>query len=147
MNELRFSTRKEPDAVRFELAGKLAGEDVESLHQVWQREALTDGLKPLIIDITFITEADQYGRALLAIMHRFGAQVIADSPESSAIAQPIVTEPIATTLSKPGWFRRVIRLLTEDRRPTYPARAEMISLTSHRIEGFENRGFADLKEA
>lgn len=147
MNGLRFFTHNDHEAVRFELAGKLAGEDVESLHQAWQREALTDELKPVIVDITFITEADQYGRALLAIMHRFGAQLIADSLASSAIAHPIVTEQSETTISKPGWFRRLIRLLTEDRRRSYPARAEMISLTSRRIESFEYPGFGDLKEA
>jgi hypothetical protein len=138
---LRFLTNNEPNAVRFELAGTLAGADVESLHQAWQREALTDALKPVIVDMTLITEADQYGRALLAIMHRFGAQVIADSPESSAIAQPIVTESVETTTSRPGWFRRLIRFLTEERRPSYPARAEMISLSSHGIGSIEYHGF------
>jgi hypothetical protein len=134
MNGLRFFRHNDPDAVRFELAGTLGGVDVESLYQAWQKEALVAELKTVIVDITFITEADQQGRALLAIMHRFGAQVIANSPESSAIAQPIVTEPIDTTTSKPGWFRRFIGLLMEDRRSSYPARAEMISLTSHRVE-------------
>ena len=143
MNGLRFSKHEEHGAVRFEVAGELVGADVESLHQAWQGEALTGELKPVIVDITFITEADQYGRALLAIMHRFGAQVIADSPESRAIAQPIVKD---SAISKPGWFQRLIRLLTEDRGRFSPARAEMI-LTSHRIESFEHRGFRDLKEA
>jgi hypothetical protein len=100
----------------------------------------------VIVDMTLITEADQYGRALLAIMHRFGAQIIADSPESSAIAQPIVTDSIdtdsiETTTSTRGWFRRLIRFLTEERRPSFPARAEMISLTSHGTGSIEYRGF------
>jgi outer membrane protein TolC len=127
MSGLRFFTHNEPDAVRFEIAGRLSGTDVESLHQAWQREALTDALRPVIVDITFITEADQQGRALLTVMHRFGAQVIADSPESWAIARPIVTEEIQTTISKLGWLSRLIRFLGEERRPSgrFPARAAM----------------------
>lgn len=126
MDGLRFFTHNDSAAVRFEVAGALSGPDVESLHQAWQREALSDALRRVIVDITFITEADQQGRALLTVMHRFGAKVIANSPESRAIAQPIVTEQIQTTISKPGWFRRLIRL-AEDGRTSgrYAARAAM----------------------
>jgi hypothetical protein len=92
----------------------------------------------VIVDITFITEADQHGRALLIVMHRFGTRVVADSPESSAIAQAILTEP-AQTISKSGWFLRLLGLLVEDRghSGTYPA-AEMLRLTSaHRTSSFK----------
>jgi hypothetical protein len=34
--------------------------------------ALPD-VKPVIVDVTFIVEADEHGRALLLVMHRFGA--------------------------------------------------------------------------
>jgi hypothetical protein len=51
--------------------------ETETVHQAWQREAFTDALRPVIVGITFITEADQHGRALLVLMHRFGAQIIA----------------------------------------------------------------------
>jgi hypothetical protein len=81
MNGLRFFIHDDADAVRFELAGTLGGVDVETVHQAWQREAFTDALRPVIVDITFITEADQHGRALLVLIHRFGAQIIAKSPE------------------------------------------------------------------
>jgi outer membrane protein TolC len=127
MNGLRFFTHNDPDAVRFELAGALTGPDVESLHQAWQREALTGALRRVVVDLTFVTEADRYGRALLTVMHRFGAHIIADSPESWAIAQPIVTEPIKTRMGKPGWFRGIVRFLVQDRRPSggFPVRAAM----------------------
>jgi outer membrane protein TolC len=123
MNGFQFFTHNDPDAVRIEVAGKLAGADVEALHQAWQREALTDEVRPVVVDITFVTGADQYGRALLTVMHRFGAQIIADSPESLAIAHPIVTKPIDGVVSKPGWFKKLLRFLLEERRPvgTWPA--------------------------
>jgi len=119
MNGLRFFTHNEPDAVRFELAGPLCGADVESLHQAWQREALHDALRAVVVDITFITETDQHGRALLTVMHRFGAQIVAGSPESSAIAQPIVNQAIKAATPKPRWFRRLSRFLVEDRHPGF----------------------------
>ena len=92
MNGLRFFIHYGAGVVKFELAGALGGVEVETIHQAWQREAFTDALRPAIVDITSITEADQHGRALLALMHRIGAQIIAKSPESFAIIQPIVTE-------------------------------------------------------
>ncbi len=117
MDGLQFFIHNDPDAVRIEVAGKLGGADVETLHQAWQREAFTDEVKPVVVDITFVTGADQYGRALMIMMHRFGTQIIADSPESAAIAQPIVTEPIERALPKPTWFTKLLRFLLEDRRP------------------------------
>jgi hypothetical protein len=150
MDGLRFFTHSDPNAVRFELAGALNGSDVESLHQAWQREAPNDVLRHVVVDITFITEADQHGRALLTVMHQFGAQVIADSPESWAIAQPIVIEPIQATISKTSWIRRLIPFLAEERRPSgnYLARAAMISLTSaHRSGRSEYTGVGAWKEA
>jgi len=114
MNGLRFSIKNDIDAVRIELAGSLGGVDVETVYQAWQSEAWNDALKPVIVDITLITEADKHGRALLIVMHRFGAQIIANSRESSAIAQPIVTEHVGPPTSKPGWFGRLIGLLRND---------------------------------
>ena len=127
MNELRFSVRNDADAVRIDLAGSLDGVDVETGYQAWQRDAWDDPLKPVIVDITLITEADGHGRALLVIMHRFGAQIIAKSPESSAIAQPIVTE-LDAPVTKPGWFARLIKIFLDDRnKPAkFPPQAEMI---------------------
>ena len=52
MSGLQFFTHNDPGAMKLELVGKLAGVDVESVHQAWQREALTGQLKPVIVDIT-----------------------------------------------------------------------------------------------
>jgi hypothetical protein len=119
MNGLRFFIHNDADAVRFELAGSLGGVDVETVYQAWEREAWNDPLKPVIVNITFITEADQHGRALLVIMHRFGAQIIAKSSESSAI----MTELVGAAVAKHGWFRRLARFLRNDRHTdaTFPA--------------------------
>jgi hypothetical protein len=115
MDGLRFFVHNDPDAVRVELGGSLRGADVETVHHAWQRVAFTNALKPVIVDITFITDADEHGRSLLVVMHRSGARIIAQSPESSAIARPIVTEWIGTDGSKPGWFHRIIMFFREER--------------------------------
>jgi hypothetical protein len=125
MSSLQFFVHNDADGVRFKLAGSLSGVDVERVYQLWQREAFTDALRPVILDITFVTEADQHGRALLLIMHRFGARIIAKSPESSAIAQPIVTGLVAP-VAKPGWFNKVVRFFWNDRHNTLRPQAEMI---------------------
>jgi hypothetical protein len=150
MNGLRFFTHNDPDAVRFELAGGLGGEDVETLHEAWRREAFIDALTPVIVDITFISEVDQYGRALLVVMHRLGAQIIAKSPESYLIAQAIMAGTIEPAITKPNWFRRLTTFLSGDRRPhaefSDGAKVATLSLT-RRIANVEYFGFTQPKEA
>ncbi len=132
MNGLQFFVHDDADAVRIELAGSLRGTDAETVYRAWKRAALPDVLKRVVVDITFVTDADEYGRALLVVMHRYGARIVAQSPESSAIAQPIVNEPIEIAGSRPGWLRRLIAFLREDRPggAAFPAQADMINLVS-----------------
>ncbi len=129
MNRLSFSVQNDIDAVRIELAGSLGGADVETVYQGWQNEAWNEVLKPVIVDITSITEADEHGRALLVVMHRLGAQIIAKSRVSSAIAQLCLAEPVPPAASKPGWFGRMIGLFRDGwhTEATFPVRAELIS--------------------
>ena len=91
MNGLRFSLHNDTEAVRIELGGSLTGADVETVYQAWQSEAWTEPFKPVILDITAVTEADKHGRALLVMINRFGAEIIARSLESSAIVRPLVS--------------------------------------------------------
>ena len=129
MSELRVRIQNEPEAVRFELEGRLGGADVEAVHEVWQREAFVDARTSVIVDITFISEADHYGRALLVLMHRFGAQIVAKTPESYAIVRRIVEETLESPVSKPGWLDRFIGFFLNHRNiPAFLPRAEMISL-------------------
>ena len=103
--QLRFFVHRDPDALRVEVAGSLSGAEMDNIYQTLQRETRGDTLMPVIVDITFITNADQSGRGLIAAFHRFGARIIADSPAADAIARPIVTKPVEKPHSRPGWFR------------------------------------------
>jgi hypothetical protein len=128
MNGFQFFVHNDPDAVRVEFAGSLRGADVETARQAWERAILlsaraegplcalnSNALKPVIVDITFIPHADEPGRALLVVMHQSGARIVAQSPESSAIAQPIVIQPVEPHEPKPGWFHRLTMFLLEER--------------------------------
>src|SRR5580698_93447 len=91
-----------------------------------QRAALKDdAVKPVIVDITFVRQADEQGRALLIAMHQAGVRIVAQSPESSAIARPIVIQPTETHDPKPGWFHRLTMFLLEEQPPgaALPAQA------------------------
>ena len=106
--------------------------DAETVHQAWQPEAFPDALRPVTVDITSVTEVDEHGRALLLLMHLFGAQIIAKSSDSSTITQPIVTELDGSAVAKPGWFSRLVRFFWKDRHVTFPPRAQMIFRMSTR---------------
>ena len=87
MNGLRFSMHNDTEAVRIEIAGSLTGADVETVYQAWQSAFSTEPFKPVILDITSVTEADNYGRALLVMIYRFGGEIVANSPDSSINVQ------------------------------------------------------------
>src|SRR5260370_42391853 len=62
---LDFYMHDGPTAFRFELAGDLNYEGARRLHQAWRTASSVIGDRRLIIDMTFITSADEQGRALL----------------------------------------------------------------------------------
>jgi hypothetical protein len=133
MNGFQFFVHSDSDAVRIELAGSLRSADTETLHHAWQRAALKeDAVKPVIVDITFVREADEQGRALLIAMHQAGVRIVAQSPESSAIARPIVIQPTETHDPKPGWFHRLTMFLLEEQPAdaALPAQAENLDHAS-----------------
>ena len=133
MSGFQFFVHSDPDAVRIELAGSLRAADAETLRHAWQRAALRDDpVKPVVVDITFVRDADEQGRALLIAMHRSGVRIVAQSPEASAIARPIVIQPIETHDPKPGWFHRLTMFLLEERPAgaAVPAQAEIPNAVS-----------------
>ena len=130
MNRLRFSIHNDSEAVTIELGGSLTGADVETVYQAWQREAWTETFKPVILDITSVTEADKYGRALLVMIYRFGGEIVANSPESSAIALPLFAEPIKAA-STVGWLGRLMQFFLKGRHTetAFPPQAEVLRST------------------
>ena len=105
---LEYYLHDEWDAFRFELAGSLNGDGVQSVYHAWNTALSITGDRPVIFDITFVVEADESGRALLRLWHQSGARIIAASPESRALAEPIIGETLPAQPVKQGWLQRLM---------------------------------------
>jgi hypothetical protein len=81
-------------AFRFELAGNLNHEGARRLDQDWLTASSVIGNRRLIVDMTFIAGVDEHGRALIIRWNREGAQLIANSKASRALAESILGEPL-----------------------------------------------------
>jgi hypothetical protein len=90
---LEYYIHDGPAALRFDLRGSLSGSGAESVHNAWQAALSVIGGRSLIVDITFVVDADDRGRALLELWHRSGTRIIAASRESRALAKAVLDEP------------------------------------------------------
>jgi hypothetical protein len=91
---LRYYMHDGPSAFRFELAGDLNNEAARELDQAWRTASSMIGDRALVVDMTFVTGAEKDGRSLLARWYADGAQLIARSKVSRALAEAIVGEPL-----------------------------------------------------
>jgi hypothetical protein len=81
-------------AFRIELAGKLDDEGARRLEHDWRAALSAIGKRRLIVDITFVTSVDEQGQLLLTRWHRGGAQLVANSKASLALAEVILGAPL-----------------------------------------------------
>src|SRR5215472_13918168 len=103
---LQYYIHDESDALKFELAGSLSGEGAQSVYQSWRTALSIVAGRPVVVDITFLDAADERGRSVLLTWYRSGARIVAGSPQSRALAQDILGEPIPAPPLKLGWFQR-----------------------------------------
>jgi hypothetical protein len=92
---LQYYMHDGPTTFRFELAGNLNCEDARRIEQDWRVASSVIGDRRLVVDMTFVTSVDEWGRALLARWHRDGAQLVANSKTARALAESILGEPLA----------------------------------------------------
>src|SRR5260370_42146691 len=83
-----------PTAFSIELAGALAAEGATKLDQDWGSVSAVIGEKELVVDLSFVTEVDPGGRQLLLRWFRNGATVVANTPESRALAESLIGRPL-----------------------------------------------------
>ena len=69
------------------------------LDQAWRTASSMIGDRALVVDMTFVTGAEREGRSLLARWYAEGAQLIARSKASRALAEAIVGEPLPQVVS------------------------------------------------
>jgi hypothetical protein len=123
---LQYYMHDEPDAFRFELAGSLSGEGAQSVFQAWRTALSIIGGRPLIVDMTYVDDADERGRSLILFWHQHGARIIAASARSGALAGSILGESLPEPPAKPVRLPR-LRAFFRGRAPAaavIPARAE-----------------------
>jgi hypothetical protein len=108
---LQYYLHDEPDAFRLELSGSLSGEGARSVYQAWRTALSIIGLRPVIVDITYVVDADERGRALLGLWRRRQARIVAGSPQSRALAEAILAEPYPEPPVRPGLRDRITAFL------------------------------------
>jgi hypothetical protein len=91
---LQYYMHDGSSAFRFELAGDLTGEGARRLEHDWRSASSVIGHRDLIVDITFMTGADEEGRALLVRWRSNGARIVATSKASRELAEAILGEPL-----------------------------------------------------
>jgi hypothetical protein len=96
---LQYYMHDGPSAFRFELAGDLNNEAARDLDQAWRTASSVIGDRALVVDMTFVTGAEKDGRSLLARWYAEGAQLIARSKVSRALAEAIVGKPLPESAS------------------------------------------------
>jgi hypothetical protein len=109
---LQFYMHDGPTAFRFELSGNLNRTGAYQLDQAWRTAASVIGDRRLIVDLTFVTDADEHGRRLIRRWHQEGAWVIANTKASRCLAESMLGEPLpeapmtagAVAASNGTWF-------------------------------------------
>jgi hypothetical protein len=93
---LQYFVHEDPAALRLELAGDLNYELAHQLEQDWRTAPSAIGARPLIVDLSFVTDADETGRALLERWNATGAKLITKSKLSADLAKSIANAPLPT---------------------------------------------------
>jgi ABC-type transporter Mla MlaB component len=90
---LRITVHDEPEALTFQLEGRLAGPWVRVLQECWQ-SALARQRQPILrVDLTEVTSIDAAGKACLAALHGEGAEFVAADCLTKAVVAEIIGSP------------------------------------------------------
>ncbi len=85
---LRITVHDNPQALTFQLEGRLAGPWLPELEACWQN-TLNQHRKPILrVDLTGVTFIDDAGKTCLAALHRQGAEFVA----ADCLTKEIVAE-------------------------------------------------------
>jgi hypothetical protein len=73
---LQYFVHDDTDALRMEIAGSLAGSAARRAYEDWRTAVSSTRPRPLVIDISYVTETDVHGQAVLAAWCRLGIRII-----------------------------------------------------------------------
>ena len=105
--QLQYYIHDESDAFRLELSGNLSGDGAQSVYLAWRTGLSIVGERPVIVDITFVNEADDRGRVLLNLWQSTGARIVAGSVEAWLLAKSILKHPIPEPPAKKSWLQQL----------------------------------------
>ncbi len=89
---LRITVHDKPQALTFQLEGRLAGPWLRELEECWKSTLAHPRSSILRVDLTGVTFIDDAGKTCLAAMHRQGAELVAtDCMTKEIVAE--VTQP------------------------------------------------------
>jgi hypothetical protein len=92
--------------LRIEIVGDLSGAGVGSIEQAWRTANSVLAGRRIVVGLTAVAEADDYGRGLLLTWHRCGARIIARSMDSCTLAESILGTSVQIPPAKSGWRQR-----------------------------------------
>jgi anti-anti-sigma regulatory factor len=87
---LRITIHDKPEAMTFQLEGRLAGQWVRVLQECAQSALARQHRPNFRVDLTEVTSIDAAGRACLAALHRRGAEFVAADCLTKAVVAEII---------------------------------------------------------
>lgn len=76
---LQYFIHDDFDALRMEISGSLAGRAAQEAYDALRRESFMARRQPLVIDISYVTDLDERGQAILRAWRGQGAQIVASA--------------------------------------------------------------------
>ena len=144
---LRYFIHDDFDAFRMELAGGLVGGAARVAYEAWRVARLLARRARLVVDISYVTQADEEGKAVLQAWREQQAHIVASSQASFAIANSITRAPAPVPSACRTTDHRLGSFFS---RPTTGnlanAEASTVSSAASEQKGLENTGFPLLSE-
>ena len=106
---LRYFIHDHFDALRIELSRGLVGRAVQKAYEAWRSASLLGRRARLVVDISYVTEAE-HGKTVLRTWHERKERIVASSPASRAIVDSVLDAPVPlpsarrTLVSRLGFF-------------------------------------------
>jgi hypothetical protein len=113
-NQFRYFMHYGPAAFSFELSGGLSDEAARDLEFARRSASFVIRGRPLIVDLSYVTQVDSIGRKMLRRWHDDGARLVAKLPQARTIVESITGQPpesIAAVAPHQTWLPfRVVAL-------------------------------------
>ena len=73
---LQYFIHDDFDALRMEISGSFIGRAAREAYEAWRRWILMVRPQPVVIDISYVTDADEGGKAILRAWRKQGARIV-----------------------------------------------------------------------